>query len=78
MLRNRGMQILCGGILLIMIASIALLLSGADTAAWAVSTLGTMLWMLVVLTYIAVWDSKKRWPDATLGERVFNLMTFTR
>lgn len=78
MFRNTGMQILCGGILLIMIATMILFMSGKETLASAISTFGTLLWILGVLIYVMVFDSKKRWPNDSLGERITKIMTFTR
>ena len=48
------------------------------TAAQTVSILGTAIVVLGTLVYVAVWDGRSRWPGSTTGQRLHNVLTFTR
>lgn len=70
--------VIIGGLVVIIIATIVLVFTGHTLAAMAVSQLGTLFWMLGAIGYIALLDSKRRWPKATLGERLTAILTFQR
>jgi hypothetical protein len=69
---------LIGGIVACMVGAVTLLALGHPDAAWWVGNCGVFIWLLIVLTYIVFWDSKKRWPGTTAFERYANVMTFRR
>lgn len=59
-------------------AAFALELTGHRNLAWAVPALGTPLAVTLMLWYVVLFDSKKRWPDLSLGERCAKVVFFER
>ena len=75
----RQLLLLCVLPLAILLAAGCLLFFvGHPVAAWAVSTIGTLAWLLAVLAYVVAVDSRGRWPDAAGWERLRRVLTFTR
>lgn len=58
------------------VASTYLFFTGHRTWATVVANVGTLLALFVNLAYIAFYDSKKKWPDLSLGQRLTKLFTF--
>jgi hypothetical protein len=75
---GKSFRIYVGGLLSIGILALILELSGQHNVAIAVSYLGTPLWILGTVGYLAIWDSRSRWPNTTAWQRFVNVMTFTR
>ena len=43
-----------------------------------ISQAGTLLVLLVIVTWIVLWDSRKRWPGQNAWQRLVSLFTFRR
>ncbi len=62
----------------VIIAATCLFCTGYETAAWAVSDLGTLVSVLFAVTYVLAVHSKSRWPDRHWTVRLLKLFTFSR
>ena len=65
-------------LLLVLVATIVLLVLGKFDAAQTIGWLGTIVVLAVALCFVVFFDSKKRWPGASLMERWTNISTFRR
>jgi len=74
----KGMLVTCGGLVLILIGVLVLAVTGHKTGAFMLGNFGTLFWMLGVLLYLAVFDSKRRWPELGFSDRLVNMLTFKR
>lgn len=72
------MKVVVVGLLTIMVVAVVLLLLGFPSAAWAVGNAGTLLFLLGVMAWIGISDPMKKWPGASVFQRVANVMTFKR
>jgi peptidoglycan/LPS O-acetylase OafA/YrhL len=75
---EKGMLVLCSGMIAIIVIGIVLIVTDHTTAASLVSNIGTLVWLLLVGAWIVLWDSRKRWPRATVMQRLSNVLTFRR
>lgn len=71
-------KVFVGGQLVGLAGAAGLFAAGHRDAAWIVGNVGSLAWMLGHLVWIAVWDSRKRWPDTTTLGRLGRLVTFQR
>lgn len=71
-------KVYVGGLVTVLVAAVWLVLAGRGEAAWWVGNFGTLVWLVSALLWIALRDSRRRWPDAGVLERLANIMTFTR
>jgi len=74
----RPVLFLIGTTLLILVAAITLMVMGYENAAWVVGNFGTLGLFLGMLAYVVLWDSRKKWPNLTVGERATKVLTFQR
>lgn len=74
----RFLKFLVGPLLLIIAVTCALLLAGYPTAAYIVGNPGTLLYLIGLVVWIAVVDSRKRWPDVGWFTRLSYVLTFKR
>jgi Na+/alanine symporter len=65
-------------LLVIIVVAVVLFVIGQRDIAWAVSCLGTCLVLLGNLLYIAIWDSRSRWPGTTWTQRLTKVMWHER
>lgn len=65
-------------ILMIIPISVTLLLFGYQSVASLVSLGGTSAIMTIMLVYVVVVDSRKRWPNISVVERFVRVITFQR
>ncbi len=72
------MKYLVVSLLAVEAAVVVLFLAGLPTAAFLVGVPGTGLLMLGFLLYIAIWDSRSRWPGVSFPERLSRIMFFRR
>ena len=70
------MNVLIGGLLLIIAAVLTLAFAGHVQFAAALSGPVTLTWLLAVLLWAAIWDSRKRWPELSWMERLAKIMFF--
>lgn len=66
------------GIVVILVVSVVLLITGHPNAAWVLSNPGLLLYMTLAMVLVAVTDPKKKWPGTHWTERLANLITFRR
>ncbi len=50
----------------------------ASQATWLVDGPGLLLMLLAWFLWIAIWDSRKKWPGLPFEHRVIKLITFQR
>jgi hypothetical protein len=74
----KGFVVQIVGLMAIACAAGALSIAGFDRAALALSYPGTLMFLLGILAWIVVGDSRKRWPGSTWHERLLRVLTFTR
>lgn len=74
----RAFIVLVGGELAIIGIVLALFALGYTTAASLVSNVGTLVWLLGFIVFIAVWHSRTRWPDVGWFTRLSRVLTFYR
>lgn len=74
----KGLLITCGGLVGVIVVTTVLYLTGHPTGAWAVSTFGTLGWLFGVLGFVVIFDPQKRWPRASVFQRLTNVLTFTK
>jgi len=65
-------------LLLIIVAVIVLFAIDYRNAAWVVSALGTTLVMFLNVLYLALWDSRSRWPRLTWSQRLTKIASYER
>lgn len=59
-----------------LILTIVLMLLGYDTLAMLTGTMGTWVIVFGMFLWVAIFDSRKRWPGQPFGIRVYNMLTF--
>lgn len=68
----------CIGLLIVAIIAIATTLAGHVTAGYFLGSFGTMFYMILVMAWVAIFDSRTRWPNTTPWQRFSNIITFKR
>ena len=72
----------CKTIVVPLVANIAIItilyFAGYYDAAWMLGYFGPLIIMLANLVYIALLDSRKRWPNTPWHGRLANVLTFKR
>lgn len=61
---------------LLIVVTTILFFGGLKDWARFVADAGSMIVALTALSYVAFFDSRRRWPHASLGERLYKLFTF--
>lgn len=65
-------------ILLVLIAALVVFITVSPAVGALVSELGTLMVMLGWLAWVIIFDSRKRWPGASVAQRADRVMTFKR
>lgn len=74
----KGLLTYMAGIVVCMISGLVLMLRGHGDVGWFVSNFGLLAWTVLVIGYIAVFHSRKRWPDASALRRASYVITWKR
>jgi hypothetical protein len=73
----KGFVVLIFGLITILFIGIVLWAYRVPTAP-LITNAATLVWMLGVMAWVVVRDSRKRWPEASTWERYVNVITFKR
>lgn len=74
----RAFIIYLTGLVVIFMATFVLFVTGKRDAAWIMGYGGTFVYMVLVLAYVIVFHSRKRWPNTTISQRIIHIFTFIR
>lgn len=75
---DKGMVVMCSGFVAFIIAAVVLFVSGHRYAAWVVGNVGSFVWVFSILFWVAIFDSKKRWPGEPFLQRLGSMLTYRR
>lgn len=64
------------GYVVIIVLAVAALLLGYPMVGWLISYGGTSFWIFFCIVVCAAKDPKNRWPGASFGTRLANILTF--
>lgn len=62
----------------LMVVSIIIFFAGYETLAWGISSLGLLLYLLGVVLWVVLIDSRRRLPGTTAPRRLGKLFSFER
>lgn len=62
----------------VLIVTTILFFAGYEGAAVTVGSLGSITVMFGVFFYIVLFDSKRRWPNTSVSERIARILSFER
>jgi ACR3 family arsenite efflux pump ArsB len=75
---EKGMAVLVAGFLVLIVAAVVLQLTGHHGGAAIAGSFGPFVWVNGVLIWVAVFDSRKRWPGEPFMQRLGSILSFRR
>lgn len=75
---EKGMLVTVTGLVVLIIATTVAFFTGHRDIASIIGYLGTFFWINGMLLWVAIFDSKKRWPGEPFMQRLGSMLSYRR